>query len=207
MTKPPINLKFFLWGLHARPEGSVLVLGRGKDEIDELLKCAKMLPEGCVLIVKENPEMFGLRDLFFYRKLESAKNILLADPFSATWDFLENSSGVLGISGTLLLEAEILGKPAFAIGEPEFYGILAGSKGKDLSVFLSQTLANHHVASREAVIAYIALVIKDTITQDLYSENKPNQSLTLTQIIESPENQSGINDVAKCFYKYVSALK
>ena len=64
--------------------------------------------------------MFGLRRGGFYKKLNSHPRIITIDPFVSTFSLIKKSLGVLGISGTVLLESAILNKPSCAIGHPEF---------------------------------------------------------------------------------------
>jgi hypothetical protein len=145
-TRTPSE-KFILWCLHMRPEGSVLVLGDAADEIEVLLDIAKNLPTGIKLAVKENPEMFGIRKFGFYQKLKNNKKIILVDPFTSTVELINASLGVAGISGTVLFEAALLGKPTLALGKPEFLPFLSHSGANDVHNFF----VNLETSSKETV--------------------------------------------------------
>ena len=54
--------------------------------------------------------------------------------------FIDRSLGVVGISGTVLLEAAILQKPSWAFGKPEFAPILYGSGYEGIDRFISECL-------------------------------------------------------------------
>lgn len=111
---------YIFWALHGRPETSVMVLGDGKDEIELIEEIVKDLPAGYILAIKENPVMFGLRGKKFYKRLQENKRIMMIDAFMNTNQLIKSSSGVMGISGTVLLESAILGKPVCILGKPEF---------------------------------------------------------------------------------------
>ncbi len=136
--------KFFFWSLHDRPEGSGLVLGDGIDEIDTLVDFANLLRRkqpNVKILVKENALMYGIRDKKIYKILIEQGNIVLISPYVSSRPFIARSLGVLGISGTVLLEAAILEKPSWAFGKPEFVPMLCGSGYEDIDKFISECLA------------------------------------------------------------------
>jgi hypothetical protein len=131
---------FFYWALHDRPEGSGLVLGDGKDEVEELLRFADLLPENTFLAVKETPLIYGIRSRKFYTRLIDHPRIVLIDPFVDSKEMILKSEAVVGISGTVLLEAAMLSRPSWAIGKPEFLPALVGSGWQNLDTFVSRVL-------------------------------------------------------------------
>jgi hypothetical protein len=131
---------FFYWALHDRPEGSGLVLGDGKDEIDELVRFADLLPEHTFLAVKETPLIFGIRSQKCYTRLFNHPRIVLISPFVNSKELILKSEAVVGISGTVLLEAAMLSRPSWALGRPEFLPSLVGSGWQDLDTFVSEVL-------------------------------------------------------------------
>lgn len=153
---------YFLWALHMRPEGSVLVLGNAKDEISELLKAADQLPENYFLAVKENPEMFGLRERGFYRRLKRHKRIILIDPFFPTFPLIQESQGVIGISGTVLLEAALFDKPSCALGHPEFVGFLAESGWESSRQFFLKAIVGDYQDMRARILPYLAYILANS---------------------------------------------
>ena len=161
--------KYFLWALHARPESSVLVMGDGKDEIDELFRTADMLPPGYFLVVKEHPEMFGRRKIGFYRKLKKKKNIILVDAFVSSFDYIKKSLGVIGISGTILLEATFFNKPSCSLGKPEFDKFLVENGWDSASVFFNKVLLGKDLGAKNRIKPYISYLITESYKGDLMS--------------------------------------
>ena len=131
---------FFFWSLHDRPEGSGLVQGDGLDEIDILIKFARFLPSNTKVLVKESALIYGLRNESIYKKLLLETNIILVNPFVNSREFILKSVGVVGISGTVLLEAGILEKPCWAIGNPEFAPALCGFGFEGINEFISSCI-------------------------------------------------------------------
>lgn len=168
--KPPNSKKYFLWALHMRPEGSVLVLGDGKDEISELFRTANLIPDGYFLAVKENPEMFGLRAPGFYRKLKQNPKIILIDPIVPTYKLIKESVGVIGISGTVLLESTFFCKPSCALGKPEFSEFLVENGWNSAEVFFHNVITQKYPDPLEKMLPYIAYVVENSHADDIAFE-------------------------------------
>lgn len=162
----PPETDYFFWALHFRPEGSVLVLGKGLDEIDVLTRVAERIPKGTVLVVKEHPLMFGYRRRGFYEQLKSFPNVRLVDPFSDSKSLIRESLGVLGISGTVLLEARLLGLPAWSFGDPEFKPVLSGTGWEGLQEFMEQVVSRERVESDHHLLAYLSFVFEHSSESD-----------------------------------------
>ena len=158
--------KYFLWALHMRPEGAVSTLGDGRDEIAELLRCAELLPDGFFMAVKENPEMFTQRKRGFHRKLKKHSKIILMDPYSPIFPLIESSIGVIGISGTVLLEAAILNKPTCALGHPEFDRFLTEHGWESAHSFIEKCVAGFDVDALDKFLPYLIYVIETTNEHD-----------------------------------------
>lgn len=196
VTSPP-NDEYFLWALHARPEGSVLVLGNGQDEIAALRGVSSKIPRGKSLVVKENPEMFGLRRPGFYRELQALDSVILADPFSETWKFLENCIGVIGMSGTILLEGEFIGKRSLALGTPEFAGVISYVGTEQLNDFFESAKSNPNSRPSEKIIKYVAQILRETKGIPLPTDDQDKTSQDLEQLISSVTSQRGIGEFVR----------
>ena len=174
--------KYFFWALQARPESSGIVLGDGEDEIDKLFETAEHIPSGCFLVVKENPSMLGYRDRGFYRKIKKHKKLILIDPFVSSLDLLQSSLGVIGISGTILLEAAFYDKPSYALGKPEFNQFLSNARSDQTESFINEVLLNKSDSPRTRIKPYVAYLISESI--ELYllpeteNENLKNEKAT-----------------------------
>ena len=125
------------WFLHARPEDSTLVLGRGIDEMDLIQEVSKNLPLGDTLYIKENALMLGVRKHGFYKKLRQFGNVRLLSPTASNSKILSGCDRVVGVSGTILLEAKLLNKEVFSMGDPEFLGVLDNNKYSTIRSFLN----------------------------------------------------------------------
>lgn len=159
---PPTN--FYFWALHARPEGSVLVLSGGVDEIDALFNAAAKLPTNTQLVVKENIENLGLRTAGFYSMLKANPKIWLLDATFSTFEAIQKSEGVVGISGTVLLEAKMLNKRVWALGNPEFLTIL------DRPGFNNENIFKRVVLGKEAELTiqkYVQYIIEESHPDDI----------------------------------------
>jgi hypothetical protein len=180
--------------LHARPEGSVLVLGDSQDEIEVLKDISARIPKGKFLVVKENPEMYGMRSRNFYSDLVAHNSIILADPFADTWSFLEHCSGVIGMSGTILLEGEFIGKKSLAIGKPEFDEIISYCGIQDLDRFFADSNGLGVYEPNEKVVRYVAQILKETAGIDFPSDDQGGSTLSLEEIMCSERSRLGIQD-------------
>lgn len=152
---------FFLWALHSRPEGSVLALNNGQDEIQQLFELADQLPDGVVLVVKENIEMLGLREPGFYRRISANPKIVLLDPETNLKDLCNLAVGVIGISGTFLLEAALYDKPVFALGRPEFISVLGNSISQNANDFVLRTIAGENLSTYQKARKYLAFIFQN----------------------------------------------
>ncbi len=182
---------YFFWALHMRPEGSVLVLGDGKDEVTELLRTANLLPDGYYLAVKENPEMFGLRAPGFYRKLRHHPKIILIDALVPTYPLIQNSKGVIGISGTVLLESTFFDKPSCALGKPEFEKFLAESGWNTAERFFNNVLNQRYTKCLEKILPYVAYVLSNSCANDIAFEgdlSKPDADLMIKHFADDIQN-------------------
>lgn len=151
---------YFFLPLHNRPEASTLTLGFGTDDEEVIAFVLRRLPFGYVLAIKENPAMVGDRRRSFYKRLGSHPSVHLLDPRVPSPEIISGSVGVLGVSGTALLEAEILGKPAIALGRPEFEAALSASGFDQLESFFTDATQKRNNSRGEACDRYLGAVLK-----------------------------------------------
>lgn len=160
------SYKYIYWPLHVRPEGSSNVLSLGQDELSLIRKFCEFLPPEIKLVVKENPIMFGQRNRDFYKKLRSVENIYLVDPDFNSIELIINASGVAGVSGTVLLEAQLLGKPAIAFGKPEFIEFLDFKGWENIDNFLSYAQENRST-DNNLMKKYISFIFDNSSPDDI----------------------------------------
>jgi hypothetical protein len=166
-TEPWSDEPFVLWPLHTRPEDSVSVLGLGLDEIKEIRRIRSILPSRYELVVKENPAMVGLREKGFKKQIESLPGVRLVDPRVHTAPLLEKSCGVVSLSGTALLEAAVIGKPAWALGRPEFEYVLDARGPDALMTFIKELEEGVAPDRGDRVEAYLRYLRQGSSIDDL----------------------------------------
>jgi hypothetical protein len=135
--------KFVVYPLHIQPEASLL--GTYPELADQfgLIKNISMnLPYGVKLYVKEHPYAdFGLGlDFEFYRRLSALPNVRIYAGKSSL-DALMNHAGfiaVVGLSGTVCLDAAIKRKPAILFGRAIFGAADCFYKPKNFQDFYKQ---------------------------------------------------------------------
>jgi len=109
--------KFFLFPLHLQPEFSTSVQATYFcDQINTIRNIAFSLPFPFKLYVKEHPSAVGERKKNFYEELEKIPNVVLISPYENTKDLIEKSAGVITLTSTLGMEAALIGKPVYVLG-------------------------------------------------------------------------------------------
>jgi hypothetical protein len=180
---------YLFWALHYRPETSGLVLGDGRDEIEELMRVAEMLPKGWVLAVKENSLMVGERFPGFYERLKRVEKIVLVDANANTIELVKRSCGVVGISGTVILEAAALGIPACAMGQPEFNKMLTHTGWNSVEGFINDLLSGSqfNVIDQAKIVEYMAYVVSNSSEEDvkyLSDEHSPKLEIMMRRFAQ-----------------------
>ncbi len=161
------TVPFFYYPLHYRPESSTLTLGRGLSDELAIANILPFLPHGTVLAIKENPLMIEDRPRSFYRDLLKDSRIVLVDPLVSSQQMILECLGVISVSGTALLEAKLMDKPAHAIGKPEFFRCL-DSQGIDMiESFLVGCLNNSLNTSSLKAERYVHSVFSNGCSLDL----------------------------------------
>ena len=178
---PTNNSKYIYWPLHMRPESSELTLGIGLDELTLIKKASKYVNKKTLIIIKENPNMLEFRRKSFYNEVVKIKNVYLIDPLYSSKKLIRNSIGVIGISGTALLEGMIMNKPSFAIGKPEFQNFLTSYGLKNMRKFIKNCEKKQKINHQLKILPYINYVFKNGIKLNLgWNLIKSKKSINLT---------------------------
>ncbi len=112
------NKKFIFFPLHTEPEVSLLVYGRPFINQIELIRIiALSMPIDMNLYVKEHPWMLGKRSLKAYKKILEIPRVKLISPSIDSRRIVNKSFLVSVITGSIALEAAILGKPVITFGD------------------------------------------------------------------------------------------
>lgn len=169
------SFKYAFFPLHKEPEVTLLVYGKPYlNQIEVIRNIARSLPIEWKLLVKEHPAAIGYRSVNYYKKLLSIPNVLLVKPEITSREILQNASLVFIISGSVGLEGLILQKPVIHLGKVPF-SILPDTmirhvKDLDNLAIVVQDILKTHKHDEEALIAYIAAIIKNSVPINFYSE-------------------------------------
>lgn len=117
-----LNRKFVYVPLHLQPELTVDTIGDiYRDQILVVEKIRNMIPDDWYIYVKENPKQLTIaRDKYFFKRLSTIPNTILADRNVNTYELLENSQFLATITGTAAWESITGGKPALIFGNVWF---------------------------------------------------------------------------------------
>ena len=103
--------------LHMEPEASLLNLSPEFNNSMELISwVSKSLPADAVLVVKEQPSMFGMRPSSYYANLQRMANVLVAHPEIHGREWLARCNMLVTITGTMGFEAVAVDKPVLSFG-------------------------------------------------------------------------------------------
>lgn len=160
---PPsaVPAKYIYYALHYAPESSVN--GLEPYFVDQLRAVDAILlnlPPGCHLVVKEHPAMVGLRPLGFYRELRRRPGLVLLLPSQDSRALIAGASIVASVTGTVGLEAWLMGKPCLLFGR-NFFAHLCRRVGPfhGLRKLMAEMIADHVPASEETKEIEIAKLL------------------------------------------------
>lgn len=106
----PGQRPFVLVTLHMQPEGSIDVFAhRHADQIENVRALSRVIPHGWEIYVKEHSNAIGFRAPHYYDELRRIPGVRLIDPYADTFRLMEAARLVLSPSGTVCLEAGLLG--------------------------------------------------------------------------------------------------
>lgn len=168
------ELRYAFYPLHTEPEVSLLVYGRPYvNQIEVIRALAMSLPADTVLVVKEHPWMVGKRSMGAYRKLLDIPRVRLASPALEARELVAHSRLVAVVTGSVALEAAMLGKPVITFGDCPYNALPATmvQRCRDpraLPEMLKRMLANA-ATDEEALEAYVAGVFDTSESVNLYS--------------------------------------
>jgi hypothetical protein len=118
-----IEGKIAFYPMHVQPESSVEVLASFfTDQLKLITDIRRSLPFDMTLVVKEHPNILGLKSPRFFREIRRIPNVKLLKHSVPNTDVYGRSSVVFTISGTPGLEAGMLGIPAILFSPMYFTG-------------------------------------------------------------------------------------
>jgi hypothetical protein len=168
------GLRYAFFPLHTEPEVSLLVYGRPYvNQIEIIRMLAMSLPVDMVLVVKEHPWMVGKRSMNAYAKILDIPRVRLADPKLEARTLIQGASLVAVVTGSVALEAAMLGKPVVTFGDCP-YNLLPPSMvrrcddPRRLQVIVREAL-QHHANDEASLQAYVSAVFDTSASINLYS--------------------------------------
>ncbi len=109
----PGQRPFVLVTLHMQPEASIDVFAhRNANQIENVRALSRVIPHGWEIYVKEHSNAIGFRAPRYYDELRRIPGVRLIDPHADTFRLMEAAKLVLSPSGTVCLEAGLLGLKA-----------------------------------------------------------------------------------------------
>ena len=115
---------FIYFSLAIEPEFSVQIRSKEFNNQSAIIRqIAMSLPFGCELVIKEHV-LFRGRRIEFYEELLKFPNIKMAHPSIRGIDLAEKSLAVASLSGSISLEATLLGKPVIEFSKHSTYSFL-----------------------------------------------------------------------------------
>jgi hypothetical protein len=183
------GLRYAFFPLHTEPEVSLLVYGRPfVNQIEMIRALALSLPADMILVVKEHPWMVGKRTLGAYRKMLNIPRVRFVRSGLEARVVIQHASLVAVITGSIALEAAMLGKPVLTFGDCP-YNLLPTtmvarvSDIRHLPAAMSQLLREYRLDD-QALESYVAAVFETSASVNLYSvllkKNKVHADRTST---------------------------
>lgn len=168
--------------LHYVPEATVDYWTRRLESIKyerELFKLIEALGDKVLIVIKEHPASIGTRNSEFYKRLLNTNNLLLVSPNESSRDVLSNSDYVITWTGTVGLEASIMGKTVFLIGDPYYYEESSFIKIKDVGEFkniqldgISSCLSNSRERANKIITNLLSGTVRGTFGQKGYMNDE-----------------------------------
>ncbi|MBI5728781.1 MAG: hypothetical protein HY983_00855 [Candidatus Magasanikbacteria bacterium] len=160
---PKVDYAFF--ALHLEPEVALLLQAPFvTDQLYAVRQMARSLPVGYVLYVKDHPQMVPFRPRTFYKELKKIPNVRLISPTIVSFDIIKHAKLVTTITGSVIWEGLLLGKPAIVFGH-QFYNALSMVKYvaemEKLPYLVKEQLTNFKY-NEEEILHYMAAMLADS---------------------------------------------
>jgi hypothetical protein len=166
--------RYLFYPLHTEPEVSLLVYGRPfVNQIEVIRWLAMSVPADMVVVVKEHPWMVGKRTAGAYRRLLDIPRVRFADPGLDARVLIQNSAMVAVVTGSVALEAAMLGRPVITFGECP-YNLLPSSMVRRCSdvrelPLTIRSLLEEYSSDDVALATYVQATLRTSVSLNLYS--------------------------------------
>ncbi|WP_445721064.1 capsular polysaccharide export protein, LipB/KpsS family [Flavobacterium sp.] len=116
---------FVYYPLQYTPESSINVPNPYYvDQLRSIDEIRYSLPKNTILIIKEHPAKYGLRDVEFYKNVLKRSHVKFVDITFTSKELINKSICTVSITGTAALEAFIYKKPSILLGNSFFSKVL-----------------------------------------------------------------------------------
>ena len=162
-----LNEKYVYFPLHFEPERTTNPDGgEYHDQFKALVKLREFVPENIKIIVKEHPSQIYVgnkgsrgRSPLFYQLIKNINGVKFVDFNLNSIELIKKSELVVSITGTVALEAAILGKKSITFGSVWY--------DKCPNIFLFEDLISY-----DEVINYKITKAEDILKHLIYMKNK-----------------------------------
>lgn len=112
--------------LHLEPEISLQNFSPEFNNTYEMITwICKSLPANHFVVIKEHPEMYGLRSIRYLNIILKIPNLIIAKPDVNSLKLIEKCKAVASITGTAAYEAVYLNRPVLSFGKHQIINILS----------------------------------------------------------------------------------
>lgn len=161
-TSVDLSVPYLVFFLHFQPERTSMPEALGFSNQWLIIKMlSNSLPEGWMLYIKEHPSMytnnldFRYRSVSFYRDIASLSNVTLVPLDFNTFSLIDNSKGVVTITGKVGVQALIRNKLVLIFGissYKDFSQVYSIKNDTDLNNFFNN---NHFSVDDSAIQTYL----------------------------------------------------
>lgn len=161
LKKADFSQKYVLLMLQYTPESSINGLQPYfVDQVRLIETLAFNLPKDVKLFVKEHPAMIGVRKASFYKRILSYVNVELIHPSCSSVELVQNSLTVATVTGTVGLEAFLVGKKCIQFGPNYFSHLNDQFKGfTDLKKYLQSLQYQNQTNDENSIIKNAAQIL------------------------------------------------
>ncbi len=114
--------KFVFFPLQFTPEASAdLICPMFNNQVELARQLAMSMPDDYTLVVKEHPQMIGLRAPSYLKQLQRTANVKVIDYRISSEEVLKKMNLIIANYSTAIFEAALYKKPAIVLGDSGFF--------------------------------------------------------------------------------------
>jgi hypothetical protein len=188
--------------MHVQPEASTSVAAPFfcNQELTIQNICRSLPPDG-ILLVKPHLQQIAVNPLDLYKRLSQIPNLYLVSPLDSIKNLIEESEAVITITGTIGLEALLLGKRSITFSET-LYSVCKSVKVFNNFFDLKEYLYHGKIkaADAEDVKILVQAIINSSANVDYFILRKGQK------VFGKKEYFNTIRNAALCVDSYLNSL-